>query len=253
MIHVVSGFSPSGYATYAEKFLETFDRFWPKSVRLAVYLEEMVPMPRGEARFLWEIEGAREFFERHKDVPAHRGREIGPKWSPKDQRKPYAWRFDAVKWFRQCLIPNAAAESVGDGEILVWLDADVMSLAPVPDRLVQHLLGDADLAYLGRKGAHSEIGFWAVRLSPITREFLREFAEMWTMDAVFEEHQWHSAFIFDVVRERFKEKGLKALNLTPAGRGHVWFMCRELAKVTDHLKGDDRKMRGYSIERGALR
>jgi len=244
---IVSGFSESGYRSYGSRFLETFDRFWPKDVRLAVYVEKFVAMPRGSCRSLWDCPGASEFYDRHKDNSEHCGRKQNALWRAKDVGQEYAWRFDALKWFRQCLIPDSAADGLPDGEILCWLDADVITHHAVPAQFVEDLLGSADLVYLGRKQTHSEIGFWAVRLGPLTRAFVHAFAEMWRTDEVFEQTQWHSAFIFDIVRERFMAQGMNAKDLTPGGRGHVWHRCPELSRHLDHLKGEERKARGSSF------
>lgn len=247
---VCSGWHPAAWEHYARRFAETFAQHWPADVRLIVYTEEPVRLPRGECRSLWDIDGARAFVERNQSIPARAGRAPHPKWLGKDHRKwangiP-AWRWDALRFFKQCIIPTDAAHRVDDGDILVWLDADVVTFADVSADMVSGLLGNSDLCYLGRnKGA--EIGFWAVRLNTLSRRFLGDLSGLYIDDRIFSLPQFHSAYAFDHARAVAERGGLKVRNLTPGGRDHVWMQCKPLMSVCDHLKGD-RKNIGHSPE-----
>lgn len=245
MIRVCSGFSPSGRVQYGERFLKTFERFWPASVSLQVYVEEAFEMPRDACKMLWDIPGSQEFFERHKNNMAVQGRQQLPnqRWKRSSIASGYNFRFDGLKFFRQLIIPRAAASDLSDGDILVWLDGDVVTTNPVPESFIPDLLGDADISYLGRVRSHSEIGYWSVRINDRTRAFLDGIADMYLSDRFMELTEWHSAFIHDTVRQSMD---LKERNLTPNGVGHVWLRS-PLFKFTDHLKGDVRKRMGRSI------
>lgn len=235
MIRVVSGFAPSAREVYGDRFLATFDAHWPKSVELQVYVEEMFPMPRAAERLLWDIEGAADFASRHMQRPSSNGRVVRPGWTPKDRAKGYSFRFDAYKFFKQILIPNAAAADMRDGDILVWLDGDVETIAPVPEGFVEGLLGDHDLVYLGREPiSHSEIGFWAVRLTDTTRYFLWAIANCYTSDAFLELREWHSAFVWDSIR---RDMFIRSTSLSRGRSGHVW-PHTALAPYLRHDKGD---------------
>lgn len=251
-IVVCSGFSPAGYKQYGKEFLASFDKFWPEEVELLVYCEEEVEVSRNGFMNLSDCRGVEDFIHRHSDDSEANGRKQTARtvnWKPKDSLKGYSYKYDAVKFSRQCFIPEQAAieTQLMDDDILVWLDADVMTFDKIPDRFIQKLLGTNDLCYLGRGNMHSEIGFWAVKIGYHTRKFLRTFANIYRSDDVFNFDEWHSAFIWDKCREGL-EPNLKVKNLTPNGSGHVWFQS-PLAKFTDHLKGDFRKKRGKSLER----
>lgn len=245
---VVTGWHPPGYREYAHTFVETFHRHWPADVNLLAYTEEPAHMPRGECRSLWDIEGAREFYERNKVIPAHCGRAPTRHWRAKDVARLAngvpAYRWDAVRFFKQLIIPEHASRDLPDGDTLVWLDADVVTFADVPENFVEKMLGSADLCYLGR-GKGSEIGFWAVRLNNRSREFLRDISSMYLDDRAFALSQWDSAFVWDHARKA--ASGLASKDLTPGGREHVWMECVPLYSVCDHLKGG-RKAKGYSPE-----
>jgi len=254
MTTIITGFSPKGYAQYGAQFLETFDRHWPKDVRLLCFVEESPPgpIPRGAERSLWTCKGMRDFIERHRDSLRANGREPVPgRWAPKHIANGYHFKFDAWKFSRQCFIPEGAADELPDGEIMAWMDADVVTHAKVPADFVGGLLGTHDLCYLGRIGTHTELGFWAVRLNNRTRRLLSRMVDLFRSDSIFELREWHSAYAFDHVRqieESLAGGAIKALNLTPRGTGHVWFQS-PLGRYTDHLKGDRRKRAGRSLER----
>lgn len=244
MIRVCSGFSPSGRVQYGERFLRSFGKYWPLSVQLLVYVEESMTMPRDASRLLWDIPGAQAFMDRHRDEPMIRGEVARACWKDRERRAGYSFRTDALKFFKQIMIPIAAAldERAGplqSGDILVWLDADVETTSPVPASFIRDLLGDADVCFLGREPKHSEIGFWAVRISDETLGFLELMHNLYDTDRFLELREWHSAFVWDHARKKF---ALCERNLTPGGHGHVW-PSSPLGRVMRHDKGDRKPRR----------
>lgn len=243
-VRVVTGFSPKGYDEYGMRFLDSFERYWPKEIELRAYVERDVPMPRGKCVPLWDCEGVASFIERHKNDPEKTGRAANAKWKERHRRFPYNFRFDAVKFCRQCVIPEHAAKDMKDGDLLVWFDGDVITYETPPKDFLDTLIGEHDISFLGRKGTHSEIGYWSVRLNKRTRDFLHRLADVWRSDAVFNLPEWHSAWVFDDCR---RYVSMYEGNLTPNGSAHVWFQS-PLGKYTDHCKGS-RKALGHSPER----
>lgn len=255
-ITVCTGWSPAGYLEYGKRFAESFDRFWPKAVDLVVYGEEPVDLPRGEFRLLADIEGCAEFLARHDNAVA-RGVEPNDqtraKWKPKHFANRYNFRFDAWKFCRQGFIPwhtFLGLSYLDDPQLLVWLDGDVVTHAPVPPAFIEGLLpARKEIAYLGRGEKHSEIGFQLYRIDGDTGEdrvarMLELFRDIYANDEVFALREWHSAYVFDEARRRTQ---VAAHDLTPGGHGHVWHQS-PLRMYTDHLKGK-RKDKGRSDER----
>lgn len=190
-------------------------------------------MPREAARDLWAIPGARECQAFFGPAKFH-GRVPAPGWKASCRAEGYNYRFDAAKFWKQILIPEAASADMADGDILVWLDGDVETTGPVPLGLIPHLLGDGELVFLGRQPKHSEIGFWAVRINPATRYFLFCIANTYRTGAVLDLKEWHSAFVWDSVR---RDLDLREVNLCPSGaRGHVWPIS-PMGAYTRHDKG----------------
>lgn len=252
---IVTGMWGPKRNNYADTFLPGLRKYWPSSVGLQLGLDAPLAKllePGRDGRIFWlnEEDGYREFMERHAGRPTACGREPMPGvvWKPKCQRAGYNFRFDAVRFAGQAFVPNLAAGYMLDGEILCWLDADVVTHDPVPVGFIEGLVGDADGAYLGRGAKHSEIGFWAVRLSERTRSMLLAFSEAYSTDHVFGLKEWHSAYVWDDARRWAEEtQGVVMRDLTPGGEGHVWHQS-PLAQYMDHLKGD-RKAKGRSPER----
>lgn len=251
---VVTGWHPAAWLGYAERCIGSFCDLWEPSVRLLGYVEQFVPAApaRVEQRSLWDCRGVHDFIETHSQDPDHCGRgETGTRRGRYLYKGGYSFAFDAVRFCRQAFIPEAAAAGRVDGTILCWLDADVLTTAPVSAGLVAGLFGKgADVVHIGREAQASELGFWGVRLSPGTRVFLAAFAETYRSGEVFALAEWHSGFVFDHCLRQMPTLAVR--NLVPKEarlqRGHVWFST-PLGKCTDHLKGQLRKVLGRSPER----
>jgi hypothetical protein len=251
-VTVVTSFSPAGYEQYGCRFLETFDRHAAGEIDLVVYAEAPVPHHPGgslEVRPLFGIDLAADFIDKFKDDKLASGREPTPAWKAKDRADGYSFKTDAVKFCRKVFAIADAADRIrrsraGD-EMLVWLDADVVTHARVPTKLFADILGNDDVAYLGRDGTHSECGFLAFRL-PAALPLILQWQHFYESGTFLRAREWHDSFLFDRAREQVP--GLRYHNLTPGGRGHVWFQS-PLAQCFDHCKGPDRKAAGFSKER----
>lgn len=253
MTTVVTGWTGRNYDALGEQCIRTFDDWWPENVKLVVISDQPSiycdPYGRMNAWFSFDqCAGLAEFVERHKGNKEAIGRKPNKGWKASEVLAGYSFRFDAVKFATQLFIPLAASKHLPDGEVMVWLDADVLTKREVPEGFVEGLIGDFDIAYLGREPKHSEIGFWAVRLSQKVRDFLECLADQYITDEVFLLQQWHSAFVWDDVRKRFENRfGLRSKNLTPGGDGHV-FPISPLKDHLIHLKGK-RKLKAWSTRK----
>ena len=203
-------------------------------------------MRRGELRMIADVPEIAGFIERHKGDPRANGKLSHRNMRAKEIVNGYSYRFDAVRWCKQAMIPWAVARELGAGDILVWLDADVVTFNSVPGDFVETLLGDDAIVYLGREPKYSEIGFIAFRI-PDALPAIEAYAGFYAGDSVFDLPEWHSGYVFDCAR---RSSGVLGRSLTaPGSRGHVWFDT-PLGLYTDHTKGD-RKRLGRSPERPA--
>ena len=232
---VCTGWNPDGSKQYGRRFLASFDRHWPASVELQVYVETPEPMPRAACRSLWDIPHAREVAGAMQMDERFAGTVPFERWKAKHRKEGYNFRFDARKFWKQILIPGQAAEGLGVGDVLIWLDGDVETIGAVPADFPRNLLGrNGDVAFLGRGEKHSEIGFWAIRINEATRRFLACMARFYTSGGFAHLDEWHSAYVWDQARGLVE---MNEVNLThPRAHGHVW-PSSPLARYMRHDKG----------------
>ena len=244
-VEVVTGWDDAGFEQYARRSVDSFFECWPGNYSLTAYTEMMSPIkePRFEERPSYQVGELWAFLGRHADRQEAMGRRPVAGWKHREHREGYSFRFDALKFCKMAFYAADAAKRT-EADALVWLDADVLTYRYVPDDLIERLLAGHDVAYLGREPKHSETGFVAFR-NPGGLDVALAWAELYETDKIFALREWHSAFAFDVAR---RKTGADCHNLTPGGRGHVWFKS-ELGQYTDHLKGNKRKRAGRSKER----
>lgn len=236
---VVTGWAPSGWQQYGRLFLQSFCQNWPADTRLVVYVEELMEWPAYtqnrpiSQRLLSSIPEAPATLARF-DNPLHRGQVPNPSWKERAVQAGYNWRFDAWKFCRQGLIPLDLAWQEKAG-LMLWLDADVVTTAPVPPGFIEKLLPPGyDMAYLGREPKHSEIGFQLYRLQEAS-PMLQRFSALYSTGKILAEKEWHSAYAFDLARKTSPE--VRAFNMTPTGSGNVW-TTTPLQRYLTHNKGD---------------
>ena len=71
---------------------------------------------------------------------------------------------------------------------------------------------------------------------------------MYLTGDIFSLREWHDCYIFDVLRFKFQENGAEFKNLVEhLPESDHPFMQSALAEFFDHLKGPERKARGYSM------
>ena len=235
MTTVITGWSPSGWHVYGKRFVETFDKFWPREYALHVFVEEFADIEINRTftqTLLKEIPGCMEFIEEYRFNAEANGKMPKPNWKDSAKASGYNFRFDAWKFCRQAYIPLHAAQHMKSG-LMCWLDGDVVSHARVPSSFLEGMLPKGrHVAYLGREPKHSEIGFQLYRV-PEAMGMLQEFRDIYDSRQVFDLKEWHSAYVFDEARRRSE---VPSHNLTPGGTGNVWQQS-PLAAFSDHLKG----------------
>lgn len=268
-VTVVTSFSAEGYELYGRHMIDMFVKFWPAEVTLVVFYDgepdfsfmhkpkviedsedcKVTEVPISNVHCISTDHYPQfELFRRHHQHDlAAQGRVPRETWSDKQRREGYCYRDDALRFRFQAMVPELA-RYVAEPDILIWLDGDTRTYAPVTHELIQELIPTGFCcSYLGRTGPHSECGFMAWRL-PEAMAMLEEYAYLHISGRIFELDQWNSAHSFDIARGIFLNDNpeCKALDLTPGLKGHVWFDTK-LGDVMDHMKGK-RKNVGKSAE-----
>lgn len=245
MTIVVTGFSPKGFEQYGRRFSQSFKQYWPKQYKLIAATEQYEDMGVGQQFSLSAIEKFTEFKNRHNNDLKAFGKVRQPCWKNKEADQGYSYRTDAMKFSRVPFIIQYVAESMkNDHEFLVWLDGDTYTFRHIPENFIESLMPEwANVVYLGRTDQHSECGFVIFRL-PQAMQLINEMAAYYDSDLVFHLDEWHNSYVFDYVRNKL----LVPSHSLTSGRGHVWHTC-VLRQYMDHLKGERRKIIGYSRER----
>lgn len=244
-VTVTTSMHAAGHEEYGRRFLETFEQFWPDNYRLRVYAEGFELQP-GSARatvldLLQAAPGVAEFRGKFASRPQAQGR------MPDGG---YNYRLDAVKFANKSFATVHASRSCGT-RFLVWLDADSVTLKPVPRQLVTSLIGkETFVAYFGREFTHTETGFLAFDLSqPNAAEFFDTIERIYLSGEVFRLREWHDCEVFDAARTVLAAQGrITSRNISPGGVIHP-IANSVLGEYIDHLKGPDRKRAGASLAR----
>lgn len=239
-MRVVTTWGPKGWTEYAERCARSLAEHWPRHDELVAYVEKKVELPRWEQRDLNSCEGLKEFLAWCEDHPEARGAAPVGGWGRKANETGYSWQHDAAKFCRQLFVPEHASSDMEDGDVLIWLDADVLAHQAIPEGIVDEMLEGHDLAYVGRSRG-TECGFWAVRLKKETRAFLYHLPEMYRSHDVFKMREWHSGRVFDEVRQRCELFGMTAISVGDGSNRHPWFST-PIGRYTDHLKGPRKRM-----------
>lgn len=249
-VTIATGFSPEGYNLYGKNCIDSLLKYWSRDIRILCYVEDyhqdIMFNEKGRLKQIKinEIDSLNKFLEYAKDNPEANGMKPSKLWKEKEIKAGYSYRFDAYKFCKMAFYARDAANRC-ETEYLIWLDGDTVTFNDVPDHFIDNLMPKEKIcAYLGRGSKHSECGFILFRL-PEAIEICNKYAEYYENLGVFSLKEWHSSFVFDTVISSVDQKLLH--NMTPSGRGHVWFQS-PLCRYIDHLKGN-RKHIGYSKER----
>jgi hypothetical protein len=254
---IVTTFHEPGLQKYAQRMIDTFDRYWPQDVKLRAYAEDCDPMSPSDRIEIFDLHeccpSLVEFKQRHRDNPVANGEVM------KDTGVPYKdnhFKWDAVRFSNKVFAVIHASLSTNT-DWMIWLDADTLTFDHIPPGFLDSICDPAAMAcYLGRREKyHSECGWVAYNLRhPDITQFMQDWKDLYVNDTIFDLREYHDSFVFDVLRRRYSDRGTRFHNLTPVqpnekGPGHP-FIASPLGRYMDHLKGDTRKDMGKSQHRG---
>lgn len=167
-------------------------------------------------------------------VAANKDKEVG-----KDD-----YRHQGIKFAHKVFAISYAAEvALQSGvEYLVWLDADVITSAPVK---IENILGWTQektiVTYLGRKDWNcSETGFILFDLKNGAEALIRAWKNLYTSGKIYEFEEWTDAYAFDRALEEFEKTCGKKVsyNLSEGIEGRDVFEASPLGKFMTHYKGN---------------
>jgi hypothetical protein len=247
VVNVVTSCSLDGWNKYGRKFFETYQQFWPKSFRLHIVSEDLLPINSGENWHVYSLRGSNLWCEFNAawgkfkwaqgDSTVDRPADIAPRWP---RNTGYSFKFDAYKFSKKIFAIERIAGQVKTGKLL-WVDADTLTHTAIPEGLPDKVLPpNHALSCLSRVGYHSECGFVGYNLDhPQTMPFLRELTDVYVSGRVFGLAEWHDSWVFDWLRSKMM---VATHDIPHKSKGHP-FINSELGLYMDHLKGA-RKIQG---------
>ena len=224
-IKTITSYNNKLFKAYAHRFKETYN--WP--FELKVYNEDVDMYDK--------IPQCKKFVERNKNRHKYTSYE----------EKNNDYRKDGVRFcYKVYAYTHALMTEEADG--LICIDADSVFYKKIDvDWVKKHIhRDDCMMTYLGRPN-YSECGFLYFNLNhPNTKEYTVEMQHMYNLDLIYKEEEQHDSYIWDVVRKRFEDRGVKNHNIGDNDTGHV--QARSvLGPIYDHTKGN-RKLKGKSPE-----
>jgi hypothetical protein len=210
--------------------VETCKKHWPAEIPLKLYAQDFTADlgPRVEVIDLYQAAPWLKPW-RDKRSKMQRGK-IG--------KGEYSFRHDAYR-FAPKVAALAAAVATADADILLWLDADIVTHADVTIDWLDELFPSPEpMAWLSREGKnrYPETSFLMFRLSDYRISLILEcMVELYRAEALFELKEWHDAFALEFV---VAELGIQPLSLSGEGaKFNAAFTNSVLAEKMDHLKG----------------
>lgn len=237
MNQVVTSFSPAGAALYGRRMVQTYLEHWPiVRTPLVVYLDAPVkPSLPVEERWTRDLAEWVACMKRWRHDPVYHG--VSTPERPLS--KPYKYQWDVARFAVKPFVWRDAARRLGHG-ILTWFDGDTVTLRNVPPGFTAELLGDADVAFLGRGGMHPETGYVGFRV-PEALPLLEWCCQAYITDQVLDiPHGWTDCH---VLRAGLAAVAVKARDLTSHrynGHSNIWPVS-PLAPYMTHLKGKQKR------------
>lgn len=233
-IAVVTTFPTNYYELCAKEMLATFDQYWPKDVDLFIALDKVSKedYDRFQLEMNTVLASGREFF-------------ISNEWSSekeefykRNQDSPdVSYRFHVCRFGHKVFALHGVAEHCkqADYDMLIWLDADVITHKQITHEILENDLlpkGVSCVSYLGRSEApHSECSFMAFK-KPMW-DIIGKMHDYYVSDKVLELAGWTDCDVFDdVVRDYAKT------NLSEGLKGWHVFPESPCGKYMEHRKGN---------------
>lgn len=244
-VAVCTTFPNDAWRVYARLALETFARQWPRDALLFVYLDDGALADEVKA-----VLAGREASSRVRVGKSAAHDAFLQRNACRDSDRDF--RFQACRFSHKIAAIKAAMDELAQmpdaPSQLLWLDADVITTAPVADDWLAQFMprGEARFTYLGRdQFQYSECGFMGFALGPDTRAFIEDFWSLYETDALFTQPQWHDSWLFDRLREQRPPAWFHNISAGVGGT-HVWLGTRLIERL-DHWKGPAAKAMKRSI------
>jgi len=231
---VVTSFSAAGARLYGQRMVASTARYWPTTTAVLVYADVPMTLPHAEVRLTTDLGdwmACRRHWAGDRSVQ-------GQSTPAVPRRKNYSYRWDAARFAVKMFVQRDAALRLKQG-VLTWLDGDTVTTRTIPEGWAQSLLGEADVAYLGRGSMHPETGYVGFRI-PEALPLLEWCCDTYQSERFRELPGWTDCHI---LRAGLAAVPVAARDLTShlyAGRSHIWPVS-PLAPYVTHHKGKSKQ------------
>tara|TARA_Y100000114_G_scaffold61891_1_gene56738 strand:+ start:1818 stop:3449 length:1632 start_codon:yes stop_codon:yes gene_type:complete len=233
-ISLVTSFRGDFWNVYAKECLESFDKYWPKNIKMYAYYNDWAE--RGlhigkydpkRIEFIDLTDRSTElcaFFKKYKDNP---------------DNKPN-WRTDVKRWaYKVYTEYDFFVKNPPKSDIGIWIDADTVTYNTIPmKKLNEWLPKDKDVAVLGREAVnYIEAGFVAMRMTDLNKALFADMFGVWNSGEIFNYKEWHDAFVLTRIMNLHQAHGLQVYNLSPHCADLNAFEASPLVRYMYHNKG----------------
>lgn len=241
---VVMTMGERNWGVYGKNALESFDEYWPKDVHAYVYFDGKLPDEK---------------YDRIHFIPYHDVIHEQESFKQRNKhRHPHTANlevnditYQAVKFSYKVYAQLYELEQAR-AEYIIYLDADVMTKAPVTHELLETISNEnAYVSFLNRPGKYTETGFiiWNTN-HPYHKEWCEQYRSMYDEDKIFEYDAWHDCIAFDACTlPKIQEGVIQGIDLSYGTGSKHPLVTGPLGAYFDHLKGPSRKATGFSPER----
>lgn len=245
-IAVCTTFPLSYYDLCAREMLATFDKYWPKDIDLFIALDKVTQEQYNaiQADLNTVLESGRQFF-------------ISNEWSPdkeafykRNQDSPdVSYRFHVCRFAHKVFALYGVAEHCKQSghDMLIWLDADVITHKPITHEILGTELLPLNKqcsSYLGRSDApHSECSFMGFNLKSGGDAIIEQMHNCYITDKVLELPGWTDCDVFD---DTIKNALDINRNLSEGLKGWHVFPESPCGKYMEHRKGNRKNTAKHS-------
>lgn len=241
------------YKDYGRENIETFLKYWPKEIKIHVFLEDYMDKDFKNERLV--------FYDLHKSIPELlklKTRNSSKRETPLFQNKkilesvktkPHkdkSYLFDYVRFANKGYVIIYGLQNIMV-DYLIWLDMDVKTIREIPYSFLEKICpNDCLVSFLKRK-IYTETGFLAFnRNHPRIKEYINIAKDIYDNDRIYTIEYFQSGYtdchVFDYTINKITSNGdVKLNNLNVFNDESHPFINSELGIYMDHFKGERRK------------
>lgn len=263
MLDLITTFNKDLYDKYSKNLLETFLEKSDESIRLNIFYEgdfksiiKKYSSFNNKIRFYeFESHDWNVFYKKFGHLVEANGYKIVP--VKNKLMAEYKYKWNAVKFSFKVFSIYLASKLEEISDKIAWIDADTICIDEINESHLNQFLPNKDeiMTYLGRDSwpancPHSETGFIGFNLlHEKFQSFIKTAISFYTTGEIFTLDRYHDCLVYDTTRNIFEMTGAKFRCLSGEFKSeeHPFVKCG-LGMFFDHLKGDRRKIIGFSPE-----